>query len=335
MFELTPEDQFALEATRQAALLVAQIESDLVSAALTKEDRSPVTVADYAAQAVVAAALERAFPADRLVAEEDSGMLRQSSATDALRLITQYVRRVEADASENRICDWIERGNAPAEGRFWTLDPLDGTKGFLRGDQYAVAFALIEAGVVQLGVLACPKLSSEGGRQAPADGALVIARRGQGAWLTSLRQPHSFRRLQVSEQRDIRQARLLRSFESGHTDAERIEALAAYLNLREAPLRLDSQAKTVLLADGQGELMLRLLSPDKPDYREKIWDQAAGSLILEEAGGKISDLRGKALDFSQGRTLRRNRGVLASNGVLHEAALMALRAVGAVPPDEA
>lgn len=333
MFDLTPEIQFALEATRQAALLTAQIEKEMVSAALTKEDRSPVTVADYASQAIVAAALQRAFPHARLVAEEESGLLNQPQSTEALQIVTQYVRRVEPTANPKQVCEWIETGNAPAVDRFWTLDPLDGTKGFLRGDQYAVALALIEDGEVKLGVLGCPKLEPDWSLQTNGEGALVVAQRGNGSWVTSLKQPQAFRRLWVSQQADIRQARLLRSFESGHTDAERIEAFAAFLNIQAAPLRLDSQAKYALLADGNGELYLRLLSPGKMDYREKIWDQAAGSLILEEAGGKITDLSGKPLDFSQGRTLRYNRGVLASNGILHEQALAALQAVGAVPED--
>ncbi len=78
-----------------------------------------------------------------------------------------------------------------------------------------------------------------------------------------------------------------------------------------------------------GSLYLRLLSPQKPDYREKIWDQAAGSLIIEEAGGWVTDLHGKPLDFTAGRTLALNRGVLASNGHLHPAAIGALRAINA------
>ncbi len=333
MFEITPEVQVALEASRQAALLTAQIENELVQATLTKEDRSPVTVADYASQAVVAAALQRAFPDDKLVAEEESGLLRQPQSKTTLHLLVEYVRRVEPTADEESICDWIERGNASAQGRFWALDPLDGTKGFLRGDQYAVALALIEDGMVQLGVLGCPKLNTTCQPEANGEGALLVAKRGEGAWVTSLRQPQSFRRLQVSTQADVRQARLLRSFESDHTNAERIESFAAHLDLQAAPLRLDSQAKYALLADGHGELLLRLLSPQKADYREKIWDQAAGSLILEEAGGRITDLSGKPLDFSQGRTLANNRGILASNGILHATALAALQAVGAVPSD--
>jgi 3'(2'), 5'-bisphosphate nucleotidase len=92
---------------------------------------------------------------------------------------------------------------------------------------------------------------------------------------------------------------------------------------------MDSQAKYAVLATGRGEIYLRLLSPRQPDYREKIWDQAAGSLLVDEAGGTVSDLHGKALDFSAGRELVNNRGVLATNGALHPAALRALEAIQA------
>jgi 3'(2'), 5'-bisphosphate nucleotidase len=92
---------------------------------------------------------------------------------------------------------------------------------------------------------------------------------------------------------------------------------------------MDSQAKYAVLAAGGAEILLRLLSERQPSYREKIWDQAAGSIILEEAGGQISDLDGKPLDFTTGRALNNNRGILASNGRLHDAALEALQKVGA------
>ena len=55
---------------------------------------------------------------------------------------------------------------------------------------------------------------------------------------------------------------------------------------------MDSQAKYAVLAAGGGDVNLRLLSPSRPDYREKIWDQAAGSIVVEEAGGRVSDLNG-------------------------------------------
>jgi 3'(2'), 5'-bisphosphate nucleotidase len=94
-------------------------------------------------------------------------------------------------------------------------------------------------------------------------------------------------------------------------------------------VRLDSQAKYAILAAGAGDLIFRLIFPKKPKYKEKIWDQAAGSLVVEEAGGKVTDLDGKPLDFTQGRTLAKNRGVLASNTYLHDAALQAIKTAGA------
>ena len=72
-----------------------------------------------------------------------------------------------------------------------------------------------------------------------------------------------------------------------------------------------------------------MLSPEKPEYREKIWDQAAGSIIVEEAGGMVTDLDGRKLDFGQGQSLSKNRGICASNGKVHDQILKALRVVSA------
>jgi len=94
-------------------------------------------------------------------------------------------------------------------------------------------------------------------------------------------------------------------------------------------VRMDSQAKYAILACGKGDLLLRLLTPSKPDYREKIWDQAAGSLVVQEAGGQITDLAGAPLDFTAGRTLANNRGILASNTWLHPVALRTLGLISA------
>ena len=92
---------------------------------------------------------------------------------------------------------------------------------------------------------------------------------------------------------------------------------------------MDSQAKYAVLAAGAGDILVRLISPARPDYRERIWDQAAGMIVVTEAGGRVTDLDGKSLDFSHGRTLAKNRGVLATNGHLHETVLAGLRAIGA------
>lgn len=333
MLSMTPEVRFALDIVRQASLMVQLVQAELVTPALTKSDRSPVTVADYACQALVAGRLAQVFPGDPLVAEEDAAALRAPGGGETLDKVTDFVRREAAEADPDTVCGWIDRGASDPQRqnlpRYWTLDPIDGTKGFLRGDQYAVALALLVGGKVQIGALGCPNLDPDGKPNLGGGGALVVAQRGQGTWAGLLHKPSAFERLAVSKQNDPDQARLLRSFESGHTNVDQIGDFARALGVQAEALRMDSQAKYAVLAAGRGELLLRLLSPGQPDYLEKIWDQAAGSLVVEEAGGRITDLSGRELDFSAGRVLAHNRGVIASNGSLHPAALRALAEIGA------
>jgi 3'(2'), 5'-bisphosphate nucleotidase len=325
----TPEIRFGLDAVRQAALLVRQVQSELVSQALTKDDCSPVTVADFASQALIGHMLAKAFPNDLLVAEEDSTSLRGSEVPGMLAQVTHFIGSRVPGATDQDVCSWIDQGQVDTAPRFWTLDPIDGTKGFLRGDQYVVALALIEGGQVQVGILGCPNLVNGRSIDKNGPGSLVIAVRGQGTWTTPLSTLGDFERLHVSDQDDPSQVRVLSSFESGHTNMSQIDNFVERMDILTQPVRLDSQAKYALLAAGKGELYLRLLSSSRPDYREKVWDQAAGSLVLSEAGGRITDLNGTPLDFTAGRTLAHNRGILASNGLIHDLALEALAFVGA------
>lgn len=320
-----PTVRFALEAVRRAALLSTRIQTRMVMKKLTKSDLSPVTVADFAAQAVVAKALADAFPDDVLVGEEDSEELANEEGRDVLEMVTDFVGNVEPGASPEDVCEWIDRGKGKPEDRFWTLDPIDGTKGYLRGGQFAVALALIEGGEVKLGVLGCPNLGEACSLESTDEfGVMTVAVRGQGAWWTGLSEGAAFSELHVSDCEEVAEARLLRSFESDHTNVDQMGEVAGYLGLKTEPLMLDSQAKYALLASGNGEMLFRLLSPSRPGYEEMIWDQAAGSIVVEEAGGCVTDLAGNSLDFSQGRTLAKNRGVCATNGRLHGVALHAL-----------
>jgi 3'(2'), 5'-bisphosphate nucleotidase len=324
-----PEIAFAVQAVREAALLVQEVQSVMVTPALTKGDRSPVTVADFAAQALVGRLLASSFPNDGLVAEEAASGLRSPEGADTLEQVTGFLKKIDEQATPEMVCAWIDQGRADAGQRFWTLDPIDGTKGFLRGDQYAIALALVIDGQARIGILGCPNLVDAVQPNLNSTGSLVVAVRGEGAWTTALHAPGAFHRLRVTDQSDPARARLLRSFESGHTNVDQIGEFAQAMGIQAEPVRMDSQAKYAVLAAGGGDLLLRLLSPAQMDYKEKIWDQAAGSLVLEESGGRISDLDGRPLDFTTGRSLTNNRGVLASNGWLHPTALAALKAVHA------
>lgn len=327
MFD-SPEARFALEAVRLATQLVKQVQHGMVTPALTKGDKSPVTVADFAAQAVVGRLLSQQRPGDVLVGEEDAADLRTAGQRAAVEQVAKFVSQALPNATPGSVCDWIDVGRGQPGARYWTLDPVDGTKGFLRGEQYAVALALIENGRVQLGVLGCPNLTDGWRQDGSGPGSLVVAARGQGTWTRPVA-GGELQRLHVSQRTAAAEARVLRSVESGHTNVDQMGDLIAALGATAEPVLMDSQAKYAVLAAGQGDLLFRLISSAKPDYKECIWDQAAGSIVVEEAGGTITDLDGKPLDFSCGRRLTSNRGVAASNGRLHETALGVLRRVGA------
>jgi 3'(2'), 5'-bisphosphate nucleotidase len=327
----SPELRFAVQVTRDAVLLARRIQDQMVSPALRKDDRSPVTVADFAVQALVARRLGRTFPGAALVAEESTDALRQSGGDAAAEAVARFVGDFEPDADPASVKNWIDCGRGEPAGRFWVLDPVDGTKGFLRNAQYAVALALVDEGRVELATLGCPRLdlrtTREASRAEPSDsGSLLAAARGKGCWLEDPNggEPTSLR---VSAVGEPAEAVMVRSVEGGHTNLAQLERLTEILGIRRAPLAVDSQVKYALLAAGHGDLLLRLISRNNPDYREKIWDQAPGTLIVEEAGGRVTDLDGRPLDFTRGRTLTHNRGVVASNGRLHGTALRALRTV--------
>ena len=322
-FELsTPEAKFAVRTIKAASILAEEVRQELAGATLAKGDRSPVTVADFAVQALVAHELSKEFPKDGFMAEESSALLREAGGKEVLARVLHFLRRIAPDATEQSIFDWIDCGAKKVGRRFWTLDPVDGTKGFLRADQYAVAFALIEDGEVRAGVLGCPNLSDASRPSVGGEGTLAMAFKGQGSWYTALKTPGRFKPLKVSDRRDTTQAVLLHSSDAGHTDTDRNDRFMQTLGIsHHSVIAMSSMAKYVVLASGTADLQLRI--PTNPERFECIWDQAAGAILVHEAGGRVTDLKGKAFDYTKGRTLAANYGVLASNGHVHDAALKA------------
>jgi len=307
----------------QASLLAKEVARDLATqTAIVKRDSSPVTVADLAVQVVVTHALREALGDVPLVAEEDAEALRGDPALRGH--VLGYVQRFVPSLSEHRMIEVLDRGAfTGGTGRFWTLDPIDGTKGFLRGEQYAIALALLDASQVRVGVLGCPNLPIATGG---APGCVAIAALGHGATLRALDDPAE-RSIRVSDVDDPVHAAFCESVEAGHSSHADAARIAEQLGVTAAPVRMDSQCKYVAVARGEAEIYLRL--PTRADYEEKIWDHAAGALLVAEAGGEVTDVSGRPLDFSLGKTLRANRGVIASNGTLHR------RVVAAVTPENA
>lgn len=322
-FEL--ERRVALEAVIKACRLCSAVQAaHLAGAVIDKEDKSPVTVADFGAQAVVSDHLAAVFPHDPLVGEENSALLQQPENARLKEAVLKHVQLITPHLKEKETFSAIDRGNAEggAKGRFWTLDPIDGTKGFLRGDQYAVALALIEEGQVRLGVLGCPSLPLVS-PQGPG-GSLFVAVHGQGSATRGTEESQE-RRIRVADIASPSDALFCESFESSHSSHEDMDEIVKLLGVKRPPLRMDSQAKYGILARGDGTVYLRL--PTEKAYVEKIWDHAAGCILVEEAGGKVTDLYGRPLDFSQGKTLVKNKGVIATNGKLHDIVLSAVREV--------
>ncbi|KAE8675778.1 3'(2'),5'-bisphosphate nucleotidase [Hibiscus syriacus] len=319
-----------LAAAKKAASLAARLCQKVQKALLqsdvqSKKDKSPVTVADYGSQALVSFVLQQEIPADfSLVAEEDSKDLRKDGGREIVDRITKLVNEsITSDGSYNvtlsteDVLEAIDSGRSQggSQGRHWVLDPIDGTKGFLRGDQYAIALALLDGGKVVLGVLACPNLPltiiSAADQRSPNNevGCLFFAEVGGGTYMQPL-DGSSAVKVQVTAVENPEEASFFESYEAAHSMHDLSSLIAQKLGVKAPPVRIDSQAKYGALSRGDGAIYLRF--PHK-GYREKIWDHAAGCIVVTEAGGVVTDAAGKQLDFSRGKHLDLDTGIIVTN----------------------
>ena len=298
---------------------------------ITKNDRSPVTVADFAAQAIVALHLTDAFGDIALVGEESADTLRGAEHSGIADAVTRAVREVRDDCDMNTVLDAIDVGNHDASASdYWTLDPVDGTKGFLRHGQYAVSLARIENGIVTMGVLGCANLSMDFDRDFDSPdphGCLFYATNASGSWFLpadNIRAEPAG--IEAAAQVHLDRLRVCESVESAHSKQDDTQRILDLLGATSAPARLDSQCKYAVVGRGQADAYLRL--PTRAGYVEKIWDHAAGMLVAQEAGARVSDISGKPLDFSTGATLTANRGIVCAAPDIHARLIDAIAALG-------
>ncbi len=307
------------DAVAAAARATRFVHASTSLAGVSKDDRSPVTIADWASQAVVSMHLGTDVP---LVGEEDAATLRAPESASLRARVAEAVSHALGRATSESAClDAIDAGRAAPCARFFTLDPVDGTKGFLRRQQYAISLALIDNGIVVRGVVGCPNLPDDAsdhdtgdcntGNYDSADpiGCLAFAERGRGAFIQ--RGDGAPQRIHGAAWTVGAPVRACESVESGHSKQDLSAELLAAIGAPGRPARLDSQCKYVVVARGGADIYMRL--PVKADYREKIWDHAAGALVASEAGARVCDVDGKPLDFSRGRELTDNRGVFAGH----------------------
>ena len=326
------ERRFAIEAVAAASRLTKAVRDDFVpSEATSKADSSPVTVADLGAQAVVSMALAEAMPGDGLMGEEDFGPLTQSAELAGAVLSRVREQRPQATLDDIRLA--LDRCDDPGgpNRRWWTLDPVDGTKGFLRNEQYAVALALVEDGDVVLAVMGCPNLPLHGEPGAPpaqgSVGCLFVAERGHGARMMQLAGADAETSgipISTAAPTSTADARYAESVEAAHSNQSESALIGRALGITAEPLRLDSQTKYVVVGRGDASIYLRL---PLGDYREYVWDHAAGYLIVSEAGGRVSDIEGKPLDLTTGQRMLENRGIVATAAAIHQDVLAAVRSV--------
>lgn len=340
------ERRVALRAVAAANRIARTIQNDFLSSdtdAIAKADASPVTVADFAVQALVVAYLHSAFPNDLFIAEESTSALKADS----------NLRSTVANASglsEERVLNLIDlcSFDGSVKGRrVWVLDPIDGTKGFIQGRQYCVALGLVDDGSVALGVLGCPNLTAEGMKELDfrsitddiVTGYLFHAVRGNGSWMLgetdipeisfdadiSMLKDNSLpmgEQCYVSSTTSAIEASICESVESAHSRHEISAKVSNLLGVKNPSIRMDSQAKYGCMARGDVGIFLRF---PKDGYVENIWDSAPACIVIEEAGGKVTDGRGRALNFSLGRKLDNDDGIVATNGKLHETVIAAVQ----------
>ncbi|CAN6453430.1 unnamed protein product [Victoria cruziana] len=353
----------AVRVVRLACSLCQRVQDRLVRSkeqVKSKEDHSLVTVADWSVQAIVSWVLSDCFGSGStsIVAEEDVVALTRPDAVNLLEAVVGTVNECLNDAHSfglrspgkalgtAEVVEAIGRCNSKGgrSGRHWVLDPVDGTLGFVRGDQYAVALALLEEGEVVLGVLGCPnypmnkewlsyhhryykmmsRLSSSS-TESWHQGCVLYAQKGKGeAWMQPLTCDSSknggsnvARLIRVSSVEDPALATFCEPVEKTNSSHSFTAGLAQSVGLRRQPLRVYSMVKYAAIARGDAEIFMKFA---RSGYKEKIWDHAAGVLIIQEAGGMVTDAGGNLLDFSKGIYVEGlDRGIIACSGaILHD-----------------
>ncbi|CAG8549674.1 11178_t:CDS:2 [Acaulospora morrowiae] len=325
---LAAERAVAIDAVLRASRVCQQVFRQLVDGeTITKSDKSPVTAADFGAQAVVNTVLHNSFPNDAVIGEEDSKDLRGDTGKQLREKVLSLANSVlDMPLDDKKLLEAIDRGSHPggAKGRMWALDPIDGTDGFIRGDQYAVCLALIIDGHVQLGVMGCPNLPVDSKVPEGERGCLFVTVKGQGAFqrnFTSAEETQ-IHMADISSPSDALFCESVTPSHSSHGDSAKIASL---LNVTKPPIRMDSQCKYSTVARGDADIYLRL--PTSMHYEENIWDHTSGSLLVQESGGIVTDIYSKPLNFSLGRKLKENKGVIVAHSKIHSQVIKAVQKV--------
>ena len=311
-----------ISAARQAATLCRDVQQryfvthrEMVA---EKAGAEPVTIADYGAQAILCRAVSLAFPQDAIIAEEGaeqfSALISETDQAEIAALIGVVLGEPVTVA---QVIGWLDYGQSRQAERTWVIDPIDGTKGFIQMRHYAVAIGLLIDQQVRGGVMATPGYLGKG--------AIFFTRDGR-AWVETL-SGEGIRQIHASQRTDPASLIALESFEKSHASQELMAEVRQLAGYGTATIsRIDSQEKYAQVAAGDADMYLRLprITSTRP---HSSWDHAAGVGLVQAAGGIVSDVDGSPLDFSHGKTLAANKGMIVANPKIHARLVEAAMAV--------
>lgn len=357
-----PELKAAIAAVQAASTLSALVLAQAQAAekatpsqqelgTVSKDDLSPVTIADFAIQALLTSTLHAAFPTDRFVGEESADALRANPALqERVWQALQAIRSVHDGlvtfpTSPEHMCellDWCGTGEPAPSGRIWVFDPIDGTENFVQGLVYAVNVALLVDGAQALSVVACPNMSADveypAGNASLDDaadgeeaGCIVLGVRGHGAWVRKLRGDGAdgVRRIprhatggDDGETGEMRSVSALNTSGLGAVHAEVASRLGVEFP---GSVLLPWVIRWVLLALGVGNATWWVYT--SRSRLAKIWDHAGAMLLFEEVGGKVTDVDGEPINWVAGRKMIANYGIIAAPGKLHAKVLATVKEV--------
>ncbi len=265
-----------------------------------KSDKTPVTLADIATQVYIINSLKRNFPQDNIIAEEEGTILDD----DAESLILKCYRDLHI---EIRNLKEIVNYRGPPSKRQWTIDPIDGTQGFVEGLSYAIGIGFMKESLPTACAISVPSYDDRGM-------ALFCAERGKGAHASYGEGP--FSKISASKTSELKDLVLCQSL---HYDLPWVSEYAIKIGIQKS-IKIDSMLKFCKVADGSADLYIKPIDL-KHSYS---WDYMPGILIVEEAGGKVTDLKNEPIWIEDEHIRWSAPGIVASNGIVHDNLLQEL-----------
>jgi 3'(2'), 5'-bisphosphate nucleotidase len=239
------------------------------------------------------------------VEQKINALAQIEEVTEADRAANELiVSRLRREFSDDGILaeESIDSEERLMKDRVWLIDPMDGTKNFIaRDDDFAVQIGLAVRGESVAGVV-----------YQPARDILYYAARGRGAWIEQ--DGERAGQMRVSKRNDPRDMVLASS--RSHR-SPRMEQVVKAFSFKDELRRGSVGVKIGLITEQRADLYIHL-SPST-----KQWDTCAPEVILQEAGGRLTDLFGQPLSYN-GRRIDNRNGIVATNGVAHALVIQGL-----------